>query len=113
MHSPVSLFTMPGDEVPPVAAAPISFAAAALKEGTSASAPLRVVQLDGQVVLKIAKHCTECAPALVTGQLLGLDVGQTLEVTDSFPFPVSSGGACSCASHRWDGMAPTKSTMDA
>ncbi len=50
---------------------------------------LRAVQLEGHVILKIVKHCQECAPNLVTGQLLGLDVGQTLEVTDSFPFPVS------------------------
>jgi hypothetical protein len=49
---------------------------------------LKTVQLDGQVVLKIVKHCTDAAPQLVTGQLLGLDVGQTLEVTDCFPFPV-------------------------
>ena len=33
------------------------------------------------------KHCTEQAPTLVTGQLLGLDIGATLEVTDCFPFP--------------------------
>lgn len=49
---------------------------------------LKTVQLDGQVVLKIVKHCTDALPQLVTGQLLGLDVGQTLEVTDCFPFPV-------------------------
>ena len=67
--------------------APISFAAAIAKE-TNTSAPLRVVQIDGQVLLKIMKHCTDCAPTLVTGQLLGLDIGQTLEVTDCFPFPV-------------------------
>lgn len=53
--------------------------------------PLRVVQLDTHVVLKIVKHCKEGFPTLVTGQLLGLDVGQTLEVTDCFPFPVSLG----------------------
>jgi|MDSW01.2.fsa_nt_gb translation initiation factor 3 subunit H len=40
-----------------------------------------------QVVMKIVKHCTEQSPALVTGQLLGLDIGATLEVTDCFPFP--------------------------
>lgn len=51
---------------------------------------LRAVQLEGHVILKIVKHCQECAPNLVTGQLLGLDVGSTLEVTDSFPFPVSN-----------------------
>ena len=41
-----------------------------------------------QVVLKIIKHCKEFSPALVTGQLLGLDVGSVLEVTNCFPFPV-------------------------
>lgn len=41
-----------------------------------------------QVILKIIKHCQEFSPALVTGQLLGLDVGSILEVTNCFPFPV-------------------------
>lgn len=45
------------------------------------------VLLEGHALLKIVKHCQECAPALVTGQLLGLDVKSTLEVTDAFPFP--------------------------
>lgn len=71
---------------------PMNFAAAAKVE--QKKLPLRVVQLDGQVVLKIAKHCKELGGAhtVVTGQLLGLDVGQTLEVTDCFPFPVREGG---------------------
>jgi hypothetical protein len=43
-----------------------------------------------QVALKIIKHCKECMPALVTGQLLGLDIGSILEVTNCFPFPVWS-----------------------
>lgn len=38
-------------------------------------------------MLKIIKHCRENLPELVTGQLLGLDVNSTLEVTNSFPFP--------------------------
>ncbi|PRQ38130.1 putative JAB1/MPN/MOV34 metalloenzyme domain, eukaryotic translation initiation factor 3 subunit H [Rosa chinensis] len=50
--------------------------------------PLRVVQIEGLVILKIIKHCKEFAPALVTGQLLGLDVGSVLEVTNCFPFPI-------------------------
>lgn len=41
-----------------------------------------------QVVLKIIKHCKDFMPALVTGQLLGLDIGSVLEVTNCFPFPV-------------------------
>ena len=67
--------------------APMSFAAAMEKK--TDSSPLRNVQLDGLAVLKILKHCKESMPSLVTGQLLGLDIGQTLEVTDCFPFPVS------------------------
>ena len=49
---------------------------------------LQEVQIDGQVLLKVLKHCKECMPSLVTGQLLGLDIGSTLEVTSAFPFPV-------------------------
>ena len=49
----------------------------------SALSPLPLVQ----VVLKIIKHCQEALPSFVTGQLLGLDIGKTLEVTNSFPFP--------------------------
>ncbi|GAB2237398.1 hypothetical protein Droror1_Dr00015300 [Drosera rotundifolia] len=48
---------------------------------------LRVVQMEGLAILKIIKHCKEFSPALVTGQLLGLDVGSVLEVTNCFPFP--------------------------
>jgi len=46
-----------------------------------------VVELDGMVVLKIIKHCQDALPSFVTGQLLGLDIGRTLEVTNCFPFP--------------------------
>ena len=63
--------------------------AAATAAGRVEDKILKTVQLEGHVVLKIIKHCRESMPALVTGQLLGLDVGQTLEVTDSFPFPVA------------------------
>jgi hypothetical protein len=52
---------------------------------------VRTVQLDGQVVLKIMQHCDSALPNIVTGQLLGLDVGAMLEVTDCFPFPVRAG----------------------
>ncbi|KAK4422057.1 Eukaryotic translation initiation factor 3 subunit H [Sesamum alatum] len=58
---------------------------AATEEATT---PLRVVQIEGLVILKIIKHCKEFSPALVTGQLLGLDVGSVLEVTNCFPFPI-------------------------
>eukprot|EP00884_Botryococcus_braunii_P000227 jgi/Botrbrau1/10204/Bobra.116_1s0020.1 len=64
--------------------APLSFAAVAEKKAEKPS--LRCVQLDGHVVLKITKHCRDNMPNPVSGQLLGLDVGPTLEVTDCFPF---------------------------
>merc|ERR1712159_743266 len=48
---------------------------------------LEVVEIDGLAVLKIVKHCKEYLPQLVTGQLLGLDFDNTLEVTNCFPFP--------------------------
>ena len=70
-----------------MSAAPPSFANALQKE--KSKLPLRSVQLEGQVLLKIAQHCADASlNTVLTGQLLGLDVGQTLEVTDAFPFPV-------------------------
>ncbi|XP_078434665.1 translation initiation factor 3 subunit H1 [Wolffia australiana] len=62
-----------------------SFLQAVTKE--EVASPLRVVQIEGLAILKIIKHCKEFSPALVTGQLLGLDVGSVLEVTNCFPFP--------------------------
>ena len=38
-------------------------------------------------MLKIVKHCQSALPSFVTGQLLGLDIGRTLDVTNCFPFP--------------------------
>ena len=70
------------------AAPPISYAA--VHEKKQEDKALRVVKLEGSVVLKIVKHCQESQPSLVTGQLLGLDIGSSLEVTDCFPFPVNS-----------------------
>jgi len=51
------------------------------------------VQISGLVALKIIKHCKENVPDCVTGQLLGLDNGSTLEVTNCFPFPSRTEGA--------------------
>ena len=57
------------------------------------STPAEVVELDGLVVLKIIKHCHEALPGFVTGQLLGLDIGRTLEVTNCFAFPTKDDDA--------------------
>jgi len=48
---------------------------------------LETVELEALVVMKIIKHCHENLPQLVTGQLLGLDIRNTLQVTDCVPFP--------------------------
>ncbi|KAL7268753.1 hypothetical protein RUND412_008609 [Rhizina undulata] len=52
-----------------------------------AAVPLKSVQVDALVVLKISKHAAASHPQVVTGQLLGMDFDGTLEVTNSFPFP--------------------------
>lgn len=67
----------------------MNFAAAAAKK-ESAPKELKVVHLSGLVAVKIQKHCEDYLPSLVTGQLLGIDVGSILEITDCFPFPVTS-----------------------
>lgn len=61
--------------------------AAASTEKVNAPPALQVVQTEGLVLLKIIKHCKDLSPSLVTGQLLGLDIGTVLEVTNCFPFP--------------------------
>lgn len=72
-------------------AAPPSFAAMAAREQQK-KAPLEKVQVEGQVILKIAQHCSQNEGATIsTGQLLGLDVGGSLEVTDCFPYPGNAG----------------------
>jgi translation initiation factor 3 subunit H len=41
-----------------------------------------------QVVMKIIKHSSQLFPTIATGSLVGMDVGGTLEVTNTFPFPI-------------------------
>jgi len=38
------------------------------------------------------KHCQLSLPSFVTGQLLGLDIGRSLEITNTFPFPTADRG---------------------
>ena len=50
------------------------------------------IQLEAHVLLKIAKHARDNASVhpVVTGSLLGLDVGDTLEITECFAIPSDS-----------------------
>merc|ERR1712230_97986 len=50
--------------------------------------PLKAVQLESLVVMKVIKHCATRFPTVATGSLVGMDNNGTLEVTNSFPFPV-------------------------
>lgn len=38
--------------------------------------------------MKIIKHSSQSFPTVATGSLVGLDVGDTLEITNTFPFPI-------------------------
>eukprot|EP01006_Ploeotia_vitrea_P056330 TRINITY_DN68091_c5_g3_i1.p1 TRINITY_DN68091_c5_g3~~TRINITY_DN68091_c5_g3_i1.p1 ORF type:complete len:310 (-),score=60.38 TRINITY_DN68091_c5_g3_i1:190-1119(-) len=48
--------------------------------------PIKSVLIDGGVVMKIVNHCHQALPQPCTGQLLGLDRNQHLEVTATFPY---------------------------
>lgn len=49
--------------------------------------PLRAVQVEALVVMKMIKHSSQAFPTVATGSLVGMDVNGTLEITNSFPFP--------------------------
>eukprot|EP00921_Rhytidocystis_pertsovi_P005692 GHVQ01009791.1.p1 GENE.GHVQ01009791.1~~GHVQ01009791.1.p1 ORF type:complete len:449 (+),score=88.84 GHVQ01009791.1:405-1751(+) len=48
---------------------------------------LKVVEVDALVLTKVLRHCRDNYPTPVNGQLLGMDTGDRLEVTNSFPLP--------------------------
>ncbi|TKA79573.1 Eukaryotic translation initiation factor 3 subunit H [Cryomyces minteri] len=49
--------------------------------------PLRAVQIEALVVMKIIKHSSQTFPTIVTGSIVGMDVNGVLQITNSFPFP--------------------------
>ncbi|PGH15585.1 eukaryotic translation initiation factor 3 subunit H [Helicocarpus griseus UAMH5409] len=51
-------------------------------------AGLKAVQVEALVVMKIIKHSSQAFPTTATGSLVGMDVRGTLQITNSFPFPV-------------------------
>ena len=48
---------------------------------------LKTVQLNGLTVMRIIKDCSEKFPTTATGFLVGMDVNDQLQVTNSYPFP--------------------------
>ncbi|KAK3720330.1 hypothetical protein LTR37_003741 [Vermiconidia calcicola] len=65
-----------------------------MAEPTTASAPLKEVQIEALVVMRIIKHSTSAFPTPATGCLLGMDVadnvGTQIQVTNCFPFPAAA-----------------------
>lgn len=49
------------------------------------SGTYKIVEVDSLVLIKVLKHCRDNYPTAVNGQLLGMDVGEVLEVTNCFP----------------------------
>jgi translation initiation factor 3 subunit H len=49
--------------------------------------PLKAVQVEALVVMKIIKHSSQNFPTTATGSLVGMEKNGTLEITSSFPFP--------------------------
>lgn len=58
---------------------------------TQETPEIKHVEIDALVILQIMKHCKQQAPHPVTGQLLGLDVDDSLQVTHCFGY-VQKGG---------------------
>jgi translation initiation factor 3 subunit H len=52
--------------------------------------PLKEVQIEALVAMRIIKHASSTFPTPSTGFLLGLDQGAQLQVTNSFPFPAAA-----------------------
>ncbi|RMD41130.1 hypothetical protein DV735_g3997, partial [Chaetothyriales sp. CBS 134920] len=50
--------------------------------------PLKAVQLEALVVMKITKHCSSRFPTIATGSLVGMENNGLLEVTNSSAFPI-------------------------
>ncbi|KAF2743146.1 eukaryotic translation initiation factor 3 subunit H [Sporormia fimetaria CBS 119925] len=49
--------------------------------------PIKEVQVEALVVMKIIKHAQQAFPTIATGSLVGLEDGGKLEVTNTFSFP--------------------------
>lgn len=81
-HGPPRATPQPPRHRQPTTHAPQNTMADLLKDS-----PLRAVQVEALVVMKIIKHCSQAFPTTATGSIVGMDVDGTLEVTNCFPFP--------------------------
>ncbi|KAK4130613.1 hypothetical protein BT67DRAFT_445418 [Trichocladium antarcticum] len=51
--------------------------------------PIKSVQVESLVVMKIVKHCSSTFPTAATGSIVGMDNNGLLEITNAFPFPTA------------------------
>lgn len=62
---------------------------------TNKEMPLKEVQLEALVAMRIIKHATSTFPTPSTGFLLGLDINSQVHITNSFPFPAAAAAEAS------------------
>ncbi|KAI9836125.1 MAG: hypothetical protein M1837_003459 [Sclerophora amabilis] len=60
-----------------------------MAEAIPKEVPLKAVQIEALVVMKVIKHCSQNFPTVATGSIVGMDVNGVLQITNSFPFPVA------------------------
>ncbi len=64
-----------------------------MADSTSSPSPIREIQVEALVAMRIIKHSTSTFPTSATGCLMGMDIttssGTQLQITNSFPFPAS------------------------
>jgi translation initiation factor 3 subunit H len=73
--------------------------------GVDAPPLISTVKLEGLVVLKIIKHCQENFPMTVMGQLLGMDIDDTLEITNCYPFMTQTANAAAAGPEASESIA--------
>ncbi|OQO04907.1 Eukaryotic translation initiation factor 3 subunit H [Cryoendolithus antarcticus] len=59
-----------------------------MANATSQGTPTEA-QIEALVVMRIIKHASSTFPTTATGCLVGMDVGNQLQITNSFPFPAA------------------------
>ncbi|RYP58180.1 hypothetical protein DL769_009070 [Monosporascus sp. CRB-8-3] len=70
----------------------------------SKDVPLKAVQVEALVVMKIVKHCSASFPTTATGSIVGMDRDGLLEITNTFPFPTTDLSSVD-SSHQNDASA--------
>ncbi|KJX96613.1 eukaryotic translation initiation factor 3 subunit H like protein [Zymoseptoria brevis] len=78
-----------------------------MAEITIKESPLKEVQIEALVVMRIIKHSSSTFPTPATGFLVGMDVNSQLQITNSFPYPTAAQDASASTDpyHQQDAAA--------